>query len=171
MSYAMIASAAIGVAGSSSEGKKNRSAAADAASASNPFGPYRDEYAQKLQFLMYHPKQAEKNMPAYKAMMQGAQRTMAAQGYTGSGNALAAAASAGGQAYQQDFNNLALLSGAGIQPGSSQTAAAGQIIGSNNQEGGQMAQILGILGQGSGGKSGGGEAASHQGDAGGGSKG
>lgn len=147
MSYAIIA-AGIGVAGSSAEGKKNRSAAANAAAASNPFSQYRDEYAQQLQHLMFHPQMAMKNNPVYKSMLQGAQRTMAAQGYTGSGNALAAAASAGGQAYQQDFNNLALLSGAGIQPGSSQTSAAGQIIGANNAQGSQLTGIMGsIMGQ------------------------
>src|SRR5690606_33120613 len=51
-----------------------------------------------------------------------AERVMAAQGYTGSGNALAAAADAGGAAYQQEFDNLAMLSGVGQGQGARASA-------------------------------------------------
>jgi len=66
------------------------------------------------------------NSSVGQAYQQAASRTMASQGYTGSGNALVAAANAGGQAYQQNFNNLATLAGAAYSP-----ATAGQ-IGANN---------------------------------------
>jgi hypothetical protein len=95
----------------------------------DPYAPYRGAAAQQLNALMADPSKAQ-SLPNYQAMQQAAARTMAAQGYTGSGNALVAAASAGGQAYQQDFNNLAMLAGAGQSPayaaGMANNAAMGQ---------------------------------------------
>lgn len=144
--------AAVGAGEAVHSGKKARSAAAQGEAADNPFGPYRAQYAQQLQTLMSDPSSIS-SMPNYQAMQQAAARTMAAQGYTGSGNALAASASAGGQAYQQDFNNLALLSGANIQPGTSGATAAQQTIGANTAEGSQITSILGsLMGGGGGGK-------------------
>lgn len=81
----------------------------------DPYAPYRGAAAQKLNSLMANPSDVQ-NLPEYQAQLQAASRAMAAQGYTGSGNALVAAANAGGQAYQQAFNNLAMLSGAGQSP-------------------------------------------------------
>lgn len=88
----------------------------------DPYAPYRGAAAQQLQQLMKNPSSIQQ-LPEYNADLQAAARTMAAQGYTGSGNALVAAANAGGQAYQQAFNNLALLSGAGQSPAAAQGAA------------------------------------------------
>lgn len=88
----------------------------------DPYAPYRGAAAQKLNALMADPSTLT-SLPEYQAQMQAASRAMAAQGYTGSGNALVAAANAGGQAYQQAFNNLAMLSGAGQSPAYGASAA------------------------------------------------
>ena len=77
----------------------------------DPYAPYRPNAAAQLQSLMQDPSQVQ-STPEYAAMLTAAGRSSAAQGYNGSGNALVAAANAGGQAYQQAFNNLAMLSGA-----------------------------------------------------------
>lgn len=91
----------------------------------DPYAPYRNAAALKLNDLMNNPDEIQQ-LPEYQADMQAASRTMAAQGYTGSGNALVAAANAGGQAYQQAFNNLAMLSGAGQSPAYAAGLAANQ---------------------------------------------
>jgi len=77
----------------------------------DPFGKYRDQYAQRLNAFMSDPSYLE-NTAAYKMRLQAANRSMAAQGYTGSGNGTMAAAEAASMAYQQEFDNLAMLSGA-----------------------------------------------------------
>lgn len=87
----------------------------------DPFAQYRPDYASKLSQLASDPSSIT-DSSSYKARLQAAERTMAAQGYTGSGNALAAAADAGGAAYQQEFDNLAMLSGAGQGQGARASA-------------------------------------------------
>lgn len=96
----------------------------------DPYAQYRGAAAQQLNQLMtnYNPA----NNPVYESMMQAAQRQAASQGYNGSGNALVAAANAGGQAYQQQFNNLAMLSGAEQSPAQAGALAAYQ--GNYNQQ-------------------------------------
>lgn len=118
-----VTAAAIGLAGSiyaskkaSSDAKANRELAREGIEASDPFRQYRPEYAQRLDKLMSDPSAIE-DTPEYKARLQAAARQLAAQGYTGSGNAILEAANAGGAAYQQAFQNLAMLSGAATQPG------------------------------------------------------
>lgn len=86
----------------------------------DPFAEHRPYYAERLNELAKDPSKI-KDTATYKARLMGAERTMAAQGYTGSGNALVAAAEAGAAAYQQEFDNLSMLSGAG----SGQSARAG----------------------------------------------
>jgi hypothetical protein len=61
---------------------------------------------------------------AYKARMQAVQRQLAAQGYTGSGNALVEAAEAAGTVYQQEFENQGRLAGAFTTPGGGYDTAA-----------------------------------------------
>lgn len=90
---------------------------------SDPYGKYRDEMAQKLNALVNDPSGIV-NTAEYKARQTAASRLMAAQGYTGSGNAVAAAAEAGGQSYQQNFDNMARLAGVDAQPGGSNAALA-----------------------------------------------
>lgn len=111
----------------------------------DPYAPYRGAAAQKLNALMADPSTLT-SLPEYQAQMQAASRAMAAQGYTGSGNALVAAANAGGQAYQQAFNNLAMLSGAGQSPAYGASAAEqGNLAGQQmqNQMWGQIGKAVG----------------------------
>lgn len=93
----------------------------------DPFAEYRPEYAERLRALTADPSSI-KDTATYKARLMAAERTMASQGYTGSGNALVAAADAGASAYQQEFENLGMLSGA-IQGQSTRASAYGTAAG------------------------------------------
>lgn len=119
MVWAAVGAAAITVVGgymaSKQQAKSQAKAAAQYQQTADPYAPYREDAAQRLNALMTDPTSITKT-PEYKSRLDAAARTMAAQGYTGSGNALAAAAQAGGDVYQQAFNNLALTSGAGQNP-------------------------------------------------------
>jgi hypothetical protein len=115
--------AAIGLAGSlfgASQAKKQAKEQAKLAekgiAAADPYAKYRDAAAQKLNALMNDPSSLT-GTAEYKARQTAAERLMAAQGYTGSGNAIEAAADASSESYQQAFSNLATLSGAGVTPG------------------------------------------------------
>lgn len=88
-------------------GKQNQ-AAIDAA---DPYAPYRDDAAQRLNALIADPDSITETA-TYKARQKAAERTMASQGYSGSGNAIMASTDAAAQSYQQEFQNLAALSGA-----------------------------------------------------------
>lgn len=101
----------------------------------DPYGPYRGAAATQLNALMADPSKVQQ-LPEWAAMQQAASRTIAAQGYTGSGNALVASANAGGQAYQQAFNNLAMLSGAGQSPAYAAAGANQQAMGQQQQQNG-----------------------------------
>src|SRR6478752_1816632 len=90
---------------------------------SDPFGKYRDKYAQDINSLMDDPSKI-KDTGLYEAKQQAASRLLAAQGYTGSGNAVVAAAEAGGETYQQNLDNLIRLAGVDAQPGGSNAALA-----------------------------------------------
>ncbi len=118
--------AAIGLVGalvSANSSKKQAKSAEKQVEASDPYGKYRDDAAQKLNDLISNPSSIE-GTAEYKARQDAAARLLASQGYTGSGNAVVAAAEAGGASYQQAFNNLAMLAGAGAQPGGSNAAIA-----------------------------------------------
>lgn len=135
-----VTSAVIGVAGSvyaSKQAKKNAEKQAKLAQqgieAADPFRQYRPQYAEKLNKLMADPSSI-KDTPEYKSRLEAASRQLAAQGYTGSGNALVEAAEAAGTVYQQTFNNLAMLSGANTTPGGGygQALQAGSEAGAQN---------------------------------------
>lgn len=133
---AVITAAAIGVAGTiyaTSQAKKQQKAAISASekaqAAADPYAQYRPAAATQLNALQADPSNIV-NLPAYKARLQAAQRTAAANGFTGSGNALVAAADAGGSAYQQEFENLAMLSGASGGLGNA-TSAYGSGVGAS----------------------------------------
>lgn len=103
----------------------------------DPMAAYRAQYAQQLQQLQQNPSSVA-NMPGYQAGLDAVQRSLAAQGYTGSGNMMAALQKYGGDFYQQQFNNLANLAGANISPGvslSGQQAAAQLASGAMNRLG------------------------------------
>lgn len=91
--------------------KKAAKTAEEAQAAADPYAAYRPAAAAKLNDLS-SGKTDVSTTASYEARMKAAERTMAAQGYTGSGNALVAAADAGAAAYQQEFDNLAMLAGA-----------------------------------------------------------
>lgn len=88
----------------------------------DPFAGYRPGYAAQLAQLTADPSRIT-SMPGYRAGMQAVQRSMAAQGYQGSGNMMAAMSKYGGDFYNQEVNRLAALGGANISP---QTALMGQ---------------------------------------------
>lgn len=113
-----VAGAVIGLASTvygASQAKKQQKAAIAAQEKQmenlDPYAQYRPAAAARLDQLSQDPSSIQDSAP-YKARMQAAERTIASQGYTGSGNALVAAAEAGAAAYQQEFDNLATLSGA-----------------------------------------------------------
>lgn len=134
MTWGSIGAATISVVGgylASKSSKHNTSNAQQAAAHMDPYGPYRSSAAAQLNALVQNPNSIA-TTGDYKARQLAASRLMAAQGYTGSGNALVAASNAGGAAYQQAFNNLAMLSGAGVAPGSGAMQSA-QLQQQNNQ--------------------------------------
>lgn len=142
MSWGMIGAAGVTLVGSmltsDSGGGGGGGGGSSSTATYDPYAPYRGAAAQKLNTLMNDPNSIQ-NLPEYQAQMQAASRTMAAQGYTGSGNALVAAANAGGQAYQQAFNNLDMLSGASQSP----AYGAGMATQQDNQMWGQIGQMVG----------------------------
>lgn len=124
---AAITAAVVGVAGSVYASKKAASSqkqaskdAAKAAEKADPYREYRPDAAKRLDALSKDPSSVV-GSAVWKARQEAAARALASQGYTGSGNALVAAADAGASAYQQEFDNLARLSGADVGVG----AAAG----------------------------------------------
>jgi hypothetical protein len=126
---AAITAAVIGAAGAIYAAKKSSDAQKDQAKlgreaidAADPFRQYRPQYAAQLNDLMKNPSSIEKT-PEYKARIAAAQKQMAAQGYTGSGNAIIEAANGAGQAFEQAFQNLSMLSGAGVAPGGGYASA------------------------------------------------
>ena len=118
-----------------------------AQNATDPFAPYRAQYAGQLDALMTNPSSVT-STPGYEFLQQqgeqGVLRTLAAQGRTVSGNELLALREQDqGLAhtmYNDQFNKLATLSGAGVSPaqgGLAQTAA--QTQNQQTQQAGQTA--------------------------------
>jgi hypothetical protein len=87
--------------------------AREMAGIADPYAAFRGDAAARLDALQKDPSSIE-NSAVWKARQQAAARAIASQGYTGSGNAIVAAADAGASAYQQEFDNLARLSGADV---------------------------------------------------------
>ncbi len=81
-----------------------------ASQAADPWARYRAQYGDQLNALMQNPSQIQ-NIPGYQAGMQAIERSLASQGYQGSGNMMNAMANYGGQFYQQQLANLANLAG------------------------------------------------------------
>lgn len=149
MVWAAIGAAAVTVVGGALMSDSGGGGGGGSASsgAYDPYGQYRPAAAQQLNALMKDPSSAV-NSGYGLAEQQAASRTMAAQGYTGSGNALVAAAQAGGNAYQQEFNNLSMLAGAGQSPASA-AQAQNQQANYNQQQNNQMwGQVGNLVGQG-----------------------
>lgn len=116
-----------------------------AASAADPFAAQRGQYQNQLSSLMNNPQSAIQN-PAYQAEyaqgLSAANAGSAASGMLNSGNRLLALQNYGqnaeASAYQQQFNNLSVLSGA--TQGSPGTA--GNIMQNQNT---QNQQAIGTL--------------------------
>lgn len=147
MTWGLVGAAAVTVVGGmlTSDSGSGSSGSSSSTGVYDPYAQYRPQAAQQLNKLMTTPGSVQ-DLPSFQAEEQAASRTMAAQGYTGSGNALVAAAQAGGNAYQQAFNNLSLLSGAGQSPAGAQQAANQQANyqqGQNNQMWGQIGNVAG----------------------------
>ncbi len=89
----------------------------------DPFGPYRDQYAQQLAQLQADPSSIT-NIPGYKFGLDqgliGRQRALASGGYSGSGNELIGleqyAQDYAGRYYSNEVARLAGLAGADIRP-------------------------------------------------------
>lgn len=113
------ASTAIGI----YQAQQMQSMAKQAFKGSDPFGPYRSQYADQLSALSANPALL-KNMPSYQwGMDQGTQavsRRMAASGYAGSGNEAIELMKFGqgyaGQMLTGEQARLATLAGANIAP-------------------------------------------------------
>lgn len=89
--------------------------AALAAQQADPFGPQRAGYAQRLNDLVNNPDSVS-SLPGYQAGLKAVQRSMAAQGYTGSGNMMTALQKYGGDFYNQAMDRYASLAGAQFNP-------------------------------------------------------
>lgn len=75
----------------------------------------RGEAADKLKGLLSDPS-ATYALPGYQAGLESVQRSMAAQGYTGSGNMMAALQKYGGDFYNNALKQLTDISGATLSP-------------------------------------------------------
>jgi len=76
----------------------------------DPQAPYRAGYAKQLNDLATNPSSITKD-PGYEAGMQAVQRSMASQGYNGSGNMAMAMAKYGGDFYNNAIARLNTLAG------------------------------------------------------------
>ncbi len=121
MAAATVVTALVGASSAKKKRDADKKAQQAAIDASDPYAPYRDQAAKDLNALTFD---TVKDTPEFKARAIAAERMMAAQGYTGSGNAIYAAAEAGGASYQQAFDNLARKAGIDKQPGYGHNPAA-----------------------------------------------
>lgn len=97
--------------------------------------------AGQLQGVLAGGSAAYEQTPAYKARMQAVQRSMAANGYLGSGNMAVAAANAGGAGYNEYLQMMGGLSGANANP-----ASAAQLELTGNSSANNLAiNSLGLL--------------------------
>lgn len=97
---------------------------------SDPFAQYRPYYGQRLAALEANPDVTQ--IPGYQAGLDAVQRSLARQGFTGSGNAMVALQQYGGDFFNRERDRLATLAGAGTMPGNGLGAAAqltGQSLG------------------------------------------
>lgn len=88
-----------------------------------PFDQYRGGFASRAAALESDPRRLMSS-PGYRAGLQAVQRAMAAQGYTGSGNAAVRIAEFGNDFFNRESARLANLGGAGAAPGAGAVPAA-----------------------------------------------
>jgi hypothetical protein len=82
----------------------------------NPFDSARPQFMQQMQQLQSNPSSIT-STPGYAAGLEGVQRTMAAQGYQGSGNMMSALQNYSGDFYMKQMQMLSGLAGANAAPG------------------------------------------------------
>lgn len=116
----------------------------------NPFGPYRDEYAQKLRGLYADPSSITK-MPGYEAGIQAVNRGLAKSGYLGSGNQMTALQKFGGDFFNAEAERLAMLAGAKFPPGGGSQLLQGSIAAKQLEGNALNTLIYGALGAGASG--------------------
>lgn len=135
-----------------SEAEKLKKLSAGLGAQADPFGPYRQQYAQQLSALSANPSLITKQ-PGYQAGIEAVQRTMAAGGYTGSGNEMAALAKYGGDFYNQTADRYASLAGAQFNPAAGAQLNLTGNIAADQLEGNALNRgIFGTLLSGIGGK-------------------
>lgn len=123
--------------------------AARYAAQADPNAAYRPGYAAQLSTLAGDPSSIYK-LPGWQAGNEAVQRSMAAQGYQGSGNMAVALQKYGQDFYNQALNQYGSLSGIGFNP-----ASAGQIGIQGNADAINLAgQSLNSLGYGGAGGAG-----------------
>lgn len=113
---------------------------------SDPFGPYRKQYADRLNGMVADPAGSVASMPAYQAGIQAIKTAGAGHGYMGSGNMDAAMLKYGGNMWGDQAKFFAGLAGANISP--SQNATFGTLEGQNAAAGnaGIVNIIKGLMG-------------------------
>lgn len=97
--------------------------ASNARQASDPFAPYRDDYAKKLLELENNPNLITR-LPGWQAGLEAIQRQMGSQGYLNSGNHSAVLSRYAGEFTNQTLNRYATLAGANQTPGAGQFQSA-----------------------------------------------
>lgn len=119
-----------------------------AAMRSDPWGTSggRDLAAGQLKGVLEGGSAAYENTPAYRARMQAVQRSMAANGYLGSGNMAVAAANAGTAGYNEYLQQMSGLAGANANPATASTLEMTGTSGANNL----AMNSLGLIGKGIG---------------------
>lgn len=99
------------------------SLARDAAKQSDPFAPYRQNYAQMLLELEQNPSLI-RSRPGFQAGIEAITRSNAARGYAGSGNESAILSRYAGDFYSNELARLGQFAGAGQTPGAGAFPAA-----------------------------------------------
>ena len=127
------------------QGSQMKDLAERAMTAENPFGPERAGYAAKLRNLYNNPNSIT-SMPGYEAGLTAVERKMAAQGYNGSGNMMAALQKYGGDFFNSEADRLATLAGAKFAPSGGSQLLAGNIAGNQMQGNSLNSLIYGALG-------------------------
>jgi len=118
---------------------------AQAMQTTDAMDPYRAGYAAQLQALMSNPDSI-KDSPGYKAGLTALQRSMAAQGFTGSGNAQVKIADYGSSFFDREVARLqSLASGGGQNAG---TALQAQLQAAQLQGQGLASMGYGVRGLG-----------------------
>lgn len=110
----------------------------------DPYAAQRGQYANQLSALNANPGAVLPTLPGYQAGLSAIERSMAANGYLGSGNMMAALQQYGGNAFQQESSRLAGLSGENVPPQAYQQAQLAAKGGALNLD----LNALGVIGKG-----------------------